>query len=353
MSTAASTVPVKPRPIPLGRRLRETGIAYAYLAPATLILLAFWLWPAIFALFISFADYRAGGTMDFTEWWKGRNYSAVLTDAEFLRSLVNTVNFVVYSVPPSLALSLAVAVMLNQRIKFLGFFRTVYFLPYITSIVAVSVVWLYVFNYHSGLANWLLQSVGMGKINWLADSRGIWEILAGTLIGDEHFRIGQNVDAGESPVLYTVTRLLRGPSVAMMAIIIMTVWRSIGYSMVIFLAGLQGIDRSYYEAAEIDGATPWQKFWHITWPLISPYTFFLAVISTIFAFKEFVPVYIMTPQGGSDYDTATVVFYLYDLAFQGRFDFDKAAAVGFVLFAILTVISLIQKRVFGRKVHYE
>lgn len=338
------------RRLPLRRRLRETAIAGAFLAPATIVLALFWMWPTLFALVISTTRYGLGGMGEFVGL---RNYAVTLRDEDFLRSLMNTVNFLIYSVPASLGISLLIAVLLNAKIRMLGLFRTVYFLPYITSQVAVAVVWLFIFSQQPfGLANYLLSFLGVKPVNWLNEARGIWEIALGALLGQERFRIAPGIGA-DDPLLFPLVLLARGPSVALCSIIIMTVWRSIGYSMVIFLAGLQGIDRTYYEAAEIDGATAWQKFWRVTWPLVSPYTFFLAIITTIFAFKEFVPVYIMTPQGGLDYDTATVVFYLFELAFTGQARFGRAAAVGFLLFLILTVISIVQKVVIGGRVHYE
>lgn len=332
-----------------GRRLRESLTAYAFLAPATLFLVTFWLWPALYALFISMADYKISGETDFVFL---DNYRWVLGNARFYRALMNTVNFVIYTVPTALALALFVAMLLNARIRGLGIFRTVYFLPYITSAVAVSAVWLYVFNTQFGLANSFLSIFEVPKVNWLNEPRGIYEVAAGWIVGDNQFRFGQSVTP-DTPLRFMLIELLQGPSVSLLTIIIVAVWKSIGYSMVIFLAGLQGIDRTYYEAAEIDGASPWQKFWAITWPLISPYTFFLAIISTIFAFKEFIHVFIMTPNGGIEYDTATVIFLLFDLAFQGRFDLGRGAAVGFILFGILTVISLIQKFLIGSRVHYD
>jgi multiple sugar transport system permease protein len=350
VSPSSDTAAIPVSQIPFRRRLRESLVAYGYLAPASLILAMFWLWPAIFAFYISLNERDIAGNM---EWMGVANYTWVLSSDKFLRALMNTVNFVMYTVPTSIALSLFVAVLLNQRIRALNFFRTIYFLPYITSAVAVSVVWLYVFNQNSGLANSIIGWFGFDGLNWLNEPRGIWEMLIGAVIGNEHFRIGADVYADESPLLFMLVSIVRGPSLALTAIIIMTVWRSIGYAMVIFLAGLQGIDKTYYEAADIDGANAWQKFWNITWPLVSPYTFFLAIITTIFAFKEFIGVFIMTPTGGIEYDTGTVVFYLYDLAFLGRFDFGRAAAVGFILFLILTVISLIQKMTLGRRVHYD
>lgn len=346
-----------PKP-PLKRRLRETGVAYAYLAPATLILGTFWLWPTLYALYISASTYDLGGDVTFHGWAKFgflRNYRAVLSSPDFYKALINTVNFVIYTVPTSLALSLVVAVLLNQRIRFLGFFRTIYFLPYITSLVAVSVVWLFVFHRSFGLANHILGWIGLGPFNWLNESRGIFEMFIGWVSGNPGMRFWPDIEykIESKPWLILFVGLVRGPSLALMAIVIMTVWRNIGYNMVIFLAGLQGIDKTYYEAAEIDGASAWQKFWRITWPLVSPYTFFLAIISTIFAFKEFIGVFIMTPEGGLEYDTATVIYYLFDLAFKGQFNFGRAAAVGFLLFVILTVISMIQKMLFGKRVHYD
>jgi multiple sugar transport system permease protein len=147
--------------------------------------------------------------------------------------------------------------------------------------------------------------------------------------------------------------LLTGPSIAMIAIIITSVWRDIGYFAIIFMAGLQNIDRSYYEAASIDGTSPLQQFRTITFPLLSPVTFFLMIISMIGAFKIFVPMLVMTPTGGPDFSTASLVFYLYDAGFRGGWLLGYASAVAYILFVLILLLTLVQNRVFGKKVHYE
>jgi multiple sugar transport system permease protein len=139
----------------------------------------------------------------------------------------------------------------------------------------------------------------------------------------------------------------------MFTVILTSVWRDIGYFMVIFLAGLQNIDRTYYEAAEIDGASKTQQFRHITWPLLSPTTFFVLVIAMITAFKIFVPMYVMTPTGGPGSTTNTLVFYLFQQGFLGYQDLGYASAIAYVLFVIILLLTVIQNRVFGKKVHYD
>jgi multiple sugar transport system permease protein len=160
-------------------------------------------------------------------------------------------------------------------------------------------------------------------------------------------------DALHLPLPATMHPLLAGPSMAMFAVILTSVWRDIGYFMVIFLAGLQNIDRSYYEAAEIDGATGPQRFRHVTWPLLSPTTFFVLIIAMITAFKVFVPMYIMTPNGGPGRTTETIVFYLYKIGFLGYRELGVASAVAYILFVIILLLTLVQNRILGRRVHYD
>lgn len=333
---------------------RENLEAYSYLAPAGIILLIFWAIPVLLSLLISFRNWTALDSLETTQWVGFHQYTRALVDPDFHQSLWNTVNFVIYSVPPTIFLSLLAAMLLNTKIKGRTFFRTAFFLPYITTWVAIAIVWKYFFHREFGLANALLDVISVNllgldspwKLQWLAEPRGIWEMFAGwTLEGAGALGEGQ----GRSFSL--PHPLLAGPSLAMFAIILTTIWQNIGYSMVIFLAGLQNIDRAYFEAAEIDGASPWQKFRHITWPLLSPVTFFILIISMIHAFKMFVPVLVMTGTGAPDNTTSTIVFYLYVKGFRSWL-FGYASAIAYILFIIILVMTLLQNRLFGRKVEY-
>lgn len=227
----------------------------------------------------------------------------------FIKAMFNTLYYVVLSVPITIALALMIALLLNTNIKLRALFRTAYFVPFVTSVVAVSLVWRWIFDDAYGLLNYFLSFFNVQKIAWLKDER--WTI----------------------------------PTVAMVSI-----WRTVGYDAVIFLAGLQNIDRSYYEAAEVDGANGWQKFLHITWPLLSPTTFFLLIISLINAFKVFTEVYVLYSGLPGPYNNSglTMVYYVFD-RFYVQQRMGIACAAAYVLFAIILVFTLIQFRV-GRNV---
>lgn len=318
------------------KRLKENLEALAYLAPAGAILLVFWFLPVVLSVYVSLTNWKGADTLDMVKFVGLRNYLWAFRDEYFLKSLLNTFNYVVFSVPTTLVLALIIAMLLNTKIKGAHIFRTVYFLPFVTTWVAISIVWKYFYHREFGLANHLLTNyLHLGRLEWLSEPRGLVEMLLAPL----GIHIG-------SP-------LLAGPSLAMGSIVMTTVWRDIGFCMIIFLAGLQNIDRSYYEAAEIDGATWWQKFRHITFPLLSPVTFFLLIISMINAFKVFVPILIMTPTGGPDNTTSTIVFYLYEKGFRGLWLLGYAAAIAYILFLVILILTIIQNVVLGRKVHYE
>jgi ABC-type sugar transport system permease subunit len=324
------------------RRLRENLEAYSYLAPAGIVLLVFWFLPVLIALVYSFMDAIALTPANFVGL---AQYARAFQEEDFVKSVWNTVNYVIYSVPPTLVLALIAAMLLNTQIKGRAFFRTAFFLPYITTWVAISIVWKYLFHREFGLANWFLTVLSqniLGResawaLGWLSEPRGIWEMMFGFARPDLPFGAGS---------------LLSGPSLSLFSIIITSVWRDIGYFMLIFLAGLQNIDKSYYEAAEIDGASPWQKFWAITFPLLSPVTFFLMIISGIGAFKIFVPMLVMTPNGGPEYSTAPIVFYMYEVGFTGQWELSYASAIAYILTIIILILTLVQNRIFGRRVEY-
>ncbi len=279
-----------------------------------------------------------------------RQYTIAFQDEAFQQTLWNTINYVLYSVPPTLVLALFAAMLLNSQISGRGFFRTLYFLPYITTWVAIAIVFKYLFHREYGIGNWLLALVsedllGMStpwRLEWLEEPRGIWEMFLITPI------TGSSIPS----MPLGLENLFRGPSLSLACIVITSVWRDIGYFMVIFLAGLQNIDRSLYEAASIDGANSWQKFKAITFPLLSPVSFFLLIISMIGAFKVFVPQFMMTPNGGPDNTTTPLVMMLYQEGFTGEWKLSYAASLAYILTLIILLLTLLQNRLLGKRVEY-
>ncbi|HHE73430.1 MAG TPA: sugar ABC transporter permease, partial [Chloroflexi bacterium] len=242
------------------------------------------------------------------------NYRYLFTDEigapEFLHSVRNSFYYAL-GVPLNMAVSLAVALLLNRRLRGVSVFRTAYFLPTITSTAAISVIWLWVYHPADyGLLNSILMWLGFPPLRWLRD-----------------------------------------PHLAMPALILMGIWHGMGYNIVIFLAGLQAIPAHLYEAAEIDGAGSWARFWKITWPLLGPTTFYVLVVGVINSLKAFTQIHVMT-QGGPLGATTTITYYLYQQAFE-RFAMGQASAVACILFVLLFVLTLIQFRVVGSRIHYE
>ncbi|HXF62720.1 MAG TPA: sugar ABC transporter permease [Caldilineaceae bacterium] len=285
----------------------EHVVGYLFVAPLILGLLVFTYGPVLAAFGLSFTK---GDYISTPRWIGLGNYQALLNDDLFWRSLRNTVYYVVGVVPAGLVLSLLLALAMNQKLRGIVFFRTIYFLPTITSSVAISLMWLWIYNPEFGVLNFLLRQIGIKGPAWLST-----------------------------------------PEWAMPAVIIMAIWRGLGYNMLIFLAGLQGIPEVYYEAAEIDGAGPFAKFWYITVPLLSPTTFMLLILGLIGAFQVFEYTYVMTG-GGPVYATLTIVLHIYNNAFR-NFQMGYASALAYVLFFILLALTVIQFRLQHRWVHYE
>lgn len=327
------------------RQIRESLEAYAYLLPAAIILIIFWFIPVIISFAMSFGNVTALKPLAEMQFVGLRQYSDAIQSTAFQQTLWNTINYVVYSVPPTLILSLAVALLLNAPIKGRGFFRTAFFLPYVTTWVAISIVFSYLFHREYGLGNWLLKIISVDligmktpyRLEWLGEARGIWEILFG-------FKLSKWPGG--------LNNLLAGPSLSLFSIILTSVWRDMGYFMVIFLAGLQNIDKSLYEAASIDGANNWQRFRHITFPLLSPVSFFLLIISMIGAFKVFVPMFMMTPNGGPDNTTTPLTMLLYQEGFTGEWKLSYAAALAYILTVIILALTLLQNKLFAKRVEY-
>ncbi len=310
------------------RFLRSTR-PFLYLLPAIVIILVFRFLPILYVARVSLYKWGIGGAERLVGFG---NYLRTLSDPYFWQSLTNTVWYVIFVVPLSLFFALLIALFLNSRIKRIGFFRTVYFLPVVTSIVAISMVWKWIYHPKIGLANYILSYFHLPPQRWLAEWRGIFEILIGR----------------------DLPNVLAGPSLALLAIIIMMVWKSIGYNMVIFLAGLQNIPRNYYEAAMVDGASGFTVFRHVTWPLLSSTTFYVLIISTITSFQVFAPVWLMTgpPAGGPLGTTNVLVYHLYDVAFNFS-SYGYASAISMILFLIVLTLTVAQRRVVERRVYYE
>jgi multiple sugar transport system permease protein len=319
------------------KSLRENLQAWLYLAPAAVVLVWFWLAPVLASVFVSFTNWTGSAQVSDVSWTGLENYVRAIKDPEFHQVLFNTINYVLYSVPLTMAAALGIALLLQSQARGRGVFRTIYFLPYVTTWVAISVVFKYIFNEQFGLINYLLDIVGLPGLGWLNEPRGVIELLLGAC--------GISVEGQLHP-------LLAGPSLAMFAVILTSVWRDAGYFMVIFLAGLHNIDKSYYEAANLDGAGRWQRFRHVTLPLLSPVTFFILIVAMIAAFKVFTPMFIMTPNGSPGGTTETLVSYLYKVGFAGYRELGYASAVAYILFVLILLLTLVQNRVFGRKVQY-
>jgi multiple sugar transport system permease protein len=290
------------------RELRALLTAYGFLLPNLLGFLAFTFLPVIAALLISFTDWDLLQPPD----WVGiANYRRLTTDPLFHEVLRNTVLYVLGTVPAQMAIALLVAMALNRRLPGTLFFRTAYFMPVVASTVAVALVWRWIYHADFGLLNSFLFAIGIDDPpRWLSSTQ--W---------------------------------------ALPAIIIMSIWQQIGFSMVLFLAGLQSVPAHLYEAAKIDGANGWHRFRFITVPMLSSTTFFVMVISVINSFQVFEQAFIMT-QGGPANATNTIVFNIYRYAFQ-FFQMGYASAMAWVLFAIIFIVTLFQFRMQQQWVHYD
>jgi multiple sugar transport system permease protein len=313
------------------RRLwRETRLAYLFLLPALLVILTFRLAPVFYAFYISLHRWSLR-----PERFVGlNNFLYLAQDEEFRRSLLISVYYVVGAVPAEMALGLLLAVLVFRSRPFQSLYRLGYFLPYVTSTLAAAVVWSWLYHPQLGVFNWLLRTVGLPPQRWMQEETGVVRLLGEWL--------GLSVPAWAA-----------GPSLAMGAIIVMTIWHYTGFHMVIYLAGLSNIPRELYEAARIDGASAWALFRHITWPLLSPTTFFLLIISTIGAFQAFNQIYQMAPPvGGPRGATTTATIYIFKQFYVGG-NVGRGSAAAFILFGIILALTLLNFYAVERRVHYD
>jgi multiple sugar transport system permease protein len=312
----------------LPRRVEANLWGWVLVLPAMLLLVVWHFAPAAFALLQSFFD-----NLNFVSpaRFAGlENYAILLRDSLFWKSLLNTFWYVILTVPIGILIATLLAILLNENVRGLTVFRTIYFLPYITALTAAAAVWKWIYNPDFGLLNAILGTVGAP---WLENPNGILALVA-------------------KPLGLELSGVLRGPSVALVCVMVMSIWHQLGYAIVILLAGLQNVPREYYEAASLDGASWWDTVRHITWPLLSPTTFFLAVTGLIGSFQVFTQILVLTPGGGVLNDTLTIVKYLYDKGFRdGQFSY--ASAMAFALFAIVFGLTLVQNRMLSRRVNYE
>ncbi len=281
----------------------DTVAAWIFLTPALILLGLFIIWPIAYLFYLSFT---AGSFTSKGTYLVGlKNYWRLLFNSDFWQVLGNTVYFTVATVIPSLVIPLGLAVLLNRSLAWRGLMRSAYFLPSIISLVAAGLGFRWLFQ-TTGPVNAFLNIFGIPSIPWLGDT--FW---------------------------------------AMPVLILLSIWKQIGFNMVVFLAGLQAIPPSRYEAAELDGANRWQQFWHITLPGLRPTLIFAIVTTAIFTLRSFEQVYVITG-GGPLNSTNLLVYYIYQEAF-GQFDFGYAAAAATVLLAVTLVFVYLQLRTWGEE----
>ncbi len=281
------------------------SLPFFFIAPASIHLLVFALFPLLYTLYLSFFKWNL--LKEHKEFVGGANYAYSFQDPTFWNAMGSSFRFALGSVPFGMAAALAIAILVNQRLRGITVFRTIYYIPAISSGVAIAMLWIYMYLPETGLINTLLGSVG---------------------IDDK-------------------TDFLNRPEWAMAALVFMSVWVGLGPKMVLFLAGLIGIPQTLYEAAEIDGASRWRSFWSVTLPMLAPTTFFVLVTSTIGAFQIFTPVYMMT-QGRPDGTTDVVGYHIYVEAWQ-KFLIGIAGAKSFVVLLVIAVFACLQYRLMRRQ----
>lgn len=288
-----------------GMQTNYSKIAYLFLAPAVSSIFVFFFIPVIAAFLISFTDFDIYTLGDFStlRFVGFSNYLNLFTDDLFWTAIKNTFYFVVVAAPLSIVISLGAALILNIKlIKFKAIFRLSYFIPVVTTLVAVAIVWRFIFHHNFGIMNYFIGFFGLNPIDWLGD-----------------------------------------PFWAMPSIILMSVWKNFGYNMIIFIAGLQNIPEELYEAANIEGANNWQKFKAITLPMLTPTTVFVSIITMIGFFQLFAEPYVMT-QGGPLNSTLSIVQYMYQEGFRW-WNMGYSASIAFVLFVIIFIGTLIQFKI--------
>lgn len=394
------------------KMLRSSLKAYLFIAPALIILLVFHFFPLFYSFFLSLYKRISAvrGLVPPPENFGGfDNYVRLANDPNFWNAFFNTLGYAVGVVFFGMAASLAVALMIDKITVGKNFYRTAFFLPNVTSLVAAAVVWKLIFGPYSpnafarpnpnnpnGLLNWIFSAVGIPMQRWLLDDRGILAII---------FNNGQRVDFISALVRIVIIALLvagaiwigrnysaawvgwttgimliaagllgwsvivelahafnwngglAGPSLAMVCVIIISIWHSLGFNVIILMAGLTNISRELYESAQLDGARGWSMFWRMTLPLLSPTLFFLLIVSTISAFQSFTVVYGIYGASPNNSTTVLSLFY-YITAFRSgsgadTSGFGYASTIIMVMLVLIMLLSYFQQQVLGKRVHYD
>jgi len=286
---------------------------YLFLAPALVILTVTVFWPALHAFYLSFTEYGYDLTRS-PEWVGGKNFQTLLKDQVFWKTLGNTLIYLVGVVPLLVTLPLILAILVNRQLKGIRWFRLAFYTPVVISMVVAGIAW-----------------------NWLYAEKGLLNQLLTLLLGNTPI----------APEWLPIPWLTQ-PNWAIYSVIAVTVWRGLGYYMVIYLAGLQSIPQELYEAAALDGSDGWQRHWDITLPLMRPYLVLVSIISSISAMKVFEEIFIMT-QGGPRNGSKTIVYYVYEQAFQ-NLNISYACAIGLILFLMIFLLSILRLVVVPREV---
>ncbi|HEX3329310.1 MAG TPA: sugar ABC transporter permease [Gaiellales bacterium] len=284
--------------------MRKEWSAYAMLTPSIILMGVFTLFAAGFAFYLSFHQWDV---LNPAKPYVGlQNYRELKSDAYFRQAVKNTAYFTVGTVPLSVILGLLIALLLNRQIRGRALFRTLFYLPVVTPLIVSGLIWKWVLDGDFGLLNYYIGKIGISPQLWLSN-----------------------------------------PSLAMPSVIMVSVWATVGFTMLVYLAGLQAIPQEYYEAAAVDGAGGWKQFRHITLPLLAPSTFFVTVYLIISSFQVFDQIFVMT-DGGPLRATTTVVYYIWQAGFQ-QFTMGYASAMAYGLFAIIFVFTIIQVVFYNRR----
>jgi ABC-type sugar transport system permease subunit len=278
-------------------------LPYLIASPYLLHLLLFVLFPVVFSVVLTFHKWNIISPMEFVGL---DNYARLFADRLFWKAILNTLFFLLIHIPLQIVIALALAYFLNQKIFARAFFRASFFLPVVISGVVVTILWQQLYGLESGVINRILISLGLGRVEWLTDWR-----------------------------------------VAMGSIAIMATWKNVGLYVILFLVGLQTVPPSYYEAADVEGATPWQKFRYITLPAINPTIFMVAILSTIGGFSLFIEPYIMTG-GGPLNSTLSAMLYIYKQAFE-YYHMGYSATLGLLFALLIMLVVMVQKMVIEEK----
>jgi multiple sugar transport system permease protein len=307
MHGAVSTEQTIQRSASLSRQIkRETNIAWLFSMPALVLLFVFLVIPFILAFVFSFTDQRLIPNPNLpTEFIHLRNFIRLFTDETFYKALGNNFIFAAIVVPIQTTFALILAILVNQKVKMVNLYRTIYFSPVVTTMVVVAIVWSFLYNPGEGFINQILKFITFGRakpLDWL-----------------------------------------KSPQLAFPSIMVLSIWQGVGFQMIIFLAGLQDIPRELYEAAQVDGAGRWRQFWSVTLPQLRNTTIFVVIATTILAFKLFDQVWVLT-RGGPQQATMTTIVYLYRQGFS-QLRVGYASTIAIVFFLIVLVISIIQRLV--------